>query len=73
MLNFANILDAIAGRKYYGNWTKNEKNDHVRSHSEAQKIGKSIHFDPRFLESQGLIQKRLIFANKSIYFYSCAT
>ena len=39
MLNFANILDAIAGRKCYGNWTKNEKNDHVHSHSEAQKQG----------------------------------
>ena len=52
MLNFANILDAMTSRKYYGNWTKNEKNDHVRSHTEAQKQGKSIHFDPRFLESQ---------------------
>ena len=51
MLNFANILDVIARQKNNGNWTKNEKNDHVRSHSEAKKQGKSIHFDPRFLES----------------------
>ena len=54
MLNFANILDVIAGWKYYGNWTKNDKNDHVRSHSEVQKQGKSIHFDPSFLESHSL-------------------
>ena len=50
MLNFTNVLDAIAGRKYYGNWTKNEKNDHVSSHSEAQKQDKSVHFGPKFLE-----------------------